>query len=91
MQKEIDAALKAVEKYKPRNDGEAGHVELVRSLLADAATRVGYLDDYADGYERAMAVHAANDARLAAEMQLQDAQAGVPQARASAVAADESA
>lgn len=86
MQKEIDAAVKAAQVYSPRNDGEAYHVDWIRLVLSDVATRAGFLDDYASEHDRAMAVHAANDARLTAELQLQAAQTGAPAVVASSAA-----
>lgn len=74
MQNELIAAADAVTKYEPRNEGEAVHVSFIRNCLADAIQRCSLLDDYASGHDRSMAIHAANDARAAADRQLAEAQ-----------------
>lgn len=91
MQKEIAAALKAANAYKARSDNESIHVDFIRALLSDAATRAGFLDDYQSEHDLRVAQEAYHAQVREASLGLEGLQSGgVPKASVStAPAADD--
>jgi|tagenome__1003787_1003787.scaffolds.fasta_scaffold18591767_1 hypothetical protein len=67
MQKEIAAALKAANAYKPVNEGDAGTAALVVAMLTDAAAKAAVLEDLAESHERLLRLRAAEDELRAAQ------------------------
>lgn len=52
MEKEIQAALTAAKKRKPKNEGDRSELELVVNLLADALAHAATLDHHAEAYAK---------------------------------------